>query len=396
MLTTTASLPGLYLHIPFCSHRCGYCDFATWEGRDHMQQRYVAALRAEAEMARRDGWTGPFRTVFLGGGTPTRLSQQLFGEVMALVQGMAGDAVEEGTLEANPESLADWHLAGLPQNWRRRRVSLGVQDLTEAGRVFLERQHSREDVERCVRLVREHSDLAPAIELNLDLIVGWPGQTPQLLAESLGRALDLAPDHLSVYLLTIEPGTPFASRIASGALPEPDADFQADCFQQVHEVLECAGYVAYEISNFAREPRFESQHNRLYWEGGEYLGLGVSAASHRAGQRWSNVRSLEQYVRQVSLGTVPRGFEEQLGPWQRQVERLWLGLRLREGVPEGLLSGGLECAVPLLERFAAQGWLLHEGGRWRLTRQGMLLSNEVFGEVLDLPEPAQQQVEDEE
>jgi len=343
-----SSRPGLYLHIPFCSAVCPYCDFAVMHAAEPKRRRFVEHLLAEVPLVAA-AWPDPrpFDTVYFGGGTPSLLPPEDLGRVL--------DACREHLtlsipapwvfLEANPEDVTPGACAA----WRRlgvRTLSLGVQSFSDDTLRFLGRRHTGSQARAAV----EAAHTAGFDTVSVDLIFGLPGQTPEAWRRELATAVTLSPEHLSCYQLTIHRRTRFGMSAARGELIElPDAD-QAELFDLTHRVLGEAGWPAYEVSNFARSPDHESRHNRKYWDHTPYLGLGPSAHSFAVGgaagrsrgaddagaaagaRRWWNEPRVPRWERRVAAGERPVEGEELLGPQALATETLMLGLRTTAGV----------------------------------------------------------------
>ena len=395
---------GVYVHIPFCRHRCDYCAFATWTDRDHLWDRYVAACSAEAAglvsslgagegsagatraVENRPGPAGarrPATSVFFGGGTPSLLPAELLvGLIEALREGVGIADGAEVTVECNPETvslrkLAQYKAGGVT------RLSFGAQSMVPHVLESLGRQHEPASVERAVELAGE-SGFAGAY--NLDLIFGAAGETMADWQASLDAVLALKPRpvHISAYALTVEAGTPLATQPSR----HPSDDDQAEKYLLTEAVLSSAGFEWYEISNWAT-PGARCEHNLLYWAQGEYRGLGCSAHSHLVGpdgtaRRWWNVRTPERYCRLVETGSEIEAAGETLGPEQRAWERLVLSLRTSEGVPasaapDELYDAGLvELKAGDAQSGEAQSYEAQSGeARAVLTPRGRLLANEV-------------------
>jgi oxygen-independent coproporphyrinogen-3 oxidase len=347
---------GVYVHVPFCRERCDYCAFATWTDRDHLMARYVSACRRELARAAEAGWPGPATSVFFGGGTPSRLPAD---ELVSIIEAVPRAEGAEVTVECNPEDadverLAAYRAGGVT------RMSFGIQSTAPHVLAGLGRRHTAEAAARCT----EAAAAAGFATVNLDLIFGGAGETDEDWARTLDDvlALDHPPPHVSAYALTVEPGTPLAAR------PDrhPDDDVQAARYERADAVLSAAGYRWEEISNWAR-PGHGCRHNRLYWEQGDYLGVGAAAHSHRAGRRWWNVRTPERYIAAVSAGRPPEAGHEVLTAAQARFEALSLALRTPAGVPEAALADAPELSG-LVER---------RHGRAVLTVRGRLLANAV-------------------
>ncbi|MEO1059970.1 MAG: radical SAM family heme chaperone HemW [Actinomycetota bacterium] len=342
---------GVYVHVPFCARRCDYCAFATWTDRDHLIDEYLDALALDIERGVAAG-LAPISTVFVGGGAPTRVPPA--GLVRALAPLPLVDGAEV-TVECNPDDVT----VELLRTFRGggvTRISLGVQSMVDRVLIALGRSHDRANVERAVAAARD-----VGLDVNLDLIYGGAGETLDDWRASLDAVLALAPDHVSAYALTVEPGTPLAADPAR----HPDDDDQADKYLLADELLTTAGYRNYEISNWARPGR-ECRHNLLYWRQGDYLGFGAAAHSHRSGRRWWNLRTPERYIAAVQAGSSTEAAAEELDDEGRRVEGLQLRIRTSDGVPAGVVPAD----VAHLTEVGADG-------RARLNRQGRLLANEV-------------------
>ncbi|MDQ3991001.1 MAG: radical SAM family heme chaperone HemW [Actinomycetota bacterium] len=362
----TAAPAGLYVHVPFCLTRCGYCDFNTYEGLSHLADPFVEALLREADLVSPSWADVPFVSVFIGGGTPTTLPSAVLGHVLARLRArfdLADHA--EVTCEANPDTVDEASLAALREAGVTR-LSLGVQSFDPAVLRALERIHPAESARRAVAEARA----AGFDDLNLDLIYGAHGESPASWRRTLDEAVALRPEHLSCYALTVEQGTPLGRSVALGAVPAPDPDVQAGMFDVACEILAAAGYLHYEVSNWARPGR-ECRHNLGYWQGRPYLGLGPGAHSHRGRDRWWNVRPPQRYIGAVAGGELPVGGRERLDEGELRLERLMLGLRLPAGVPATWVPDAVSAT------FAERGLGVVENGRFALTEAGMLLANEV-------------------
>ena len=340
---------GVYLHIPFCSRRCDYCAFATWTDRDHLQQAYLDALRTDIERH----VVEPATSVFVGGGTPTRVDATGLAAVIAAIPRVDGAEI---TVECNPDDvtvdkLSAYQAAGV------NRVSIGVQSMVPEVLASLGRWHQPSNVERAVAAVR----VVDMPTWNLDIIYGGAGESLADWQHTVKAVVALDPPHVSAYALTVEAGTPLAAQ------PErhPDDDDLADKYEAVDDLLVAAGLANYEVSNWAR-PGHECRHNRLYWSQGDYLGFGSAAHSHRSGRRWWNVRTPERYIAAVQAGEPTEAAGETLDAETRRLEGLQLAVRMREGIP-----------VEALDLTDLDGLVRIDGDRVVLTRSGRLLANEV-------------------
>lgn len=356
---------GLYVHVPFCLTRCGYCDFNAHAGLDHLKSPYVRALAREADTAA-PGWRGvSFASIFLGGGTPTALPPDEIARLLGhLHERFEVEDHAEVTCEANPDtvevrSLAELRGAGV------RRLSLGVQSLDPLVLDSLERVHTAGAARRAYAAARR----AGFDDVNLDFIYGARGETLESWRRTLEEAVSLEPEHLSCYALTVEPGTPLGAKVAAGEVPPPDPDLQAEMYELACEVLGRSGYRHYEVSNWALPGR-ECVHNLGYWEGRPYLGLGAGAHSYRGRRRWWNVRPPLRYIEMALEGTAPIGGEERLSEEEERLERVLLGIRSAEGLPVG------EIPPDAAEVLVKRGMATVDSARLRLTERGMLLANE--------------------
>jgi oxygen-independent coproporphyrinogen-3 oxidase len=367
---------GVYVHIPFCEAKCAYCHFAIDPRRpgEDRQDRYTQAVLTEmgrAEPALAD-------TLYFGGGTPTLLASERLSRVVAVArERFALPRGAEVTVEANPRDLDEdgcRALLALGVN----RLSLGVQSLDDAVLGEMGRLHTALDARRSVEAARG----AGFANVNLDLLLGWPGETRERWLRGLDAFLELEPDHVSLYLLEVDGKTVLAHRKRQGRLELPEDDLVADLYQETVARLAARGRERYEISNFAR-PGFESCHNGKYWDDAPFLGFGMSAHSYRAGRRWWNHDRLAAYCRAVEEGGTPTAGERRLGARERAAEALFTGLRRRDGVDLRAFRArhGLD---PIAEwpdglgSAEAAGLVEVAGERLRLTDRGVLLSNEVF------------------
>jgi putative oxygen-independent coproporphyrinogen III oxidase len=361
-----AERAGLYVHIPFCLTRCGYCDFNTYADLDHLQGAYAAALSREADLWSEEWSAARFASVFLGGGTPTTLPIETLRSLLAhLRASFELETSAEVTAEANPDTVDAAYLTGLIEAGITR-LSLGVQSFDPDVLTALERIHSAESA------VRAYGDARRAgfENVSLDLIYGANGETLASWERTVRDAASLGPDHLSCYALTIEPATSLGRQVAAGLVPPPDPDLQADLYDAACEILSAAGFEHYEVSNWALPGR-RSTHNLGYWEGRPYLGLGAGAHSYRDGVRWWNVRPPQQYLAMVERGERPVGGSERLTKDERRTERLLLGLRVADGVPQSWIDAERSAV------FEERGLLTSADGRVALTERGLFLANDV-------------------
>ncbi len=383
---------GLYLHIPFCTAKCGYCDFNSYANHEHMIPSYADTLLKEATLWRKTAGARAVETVFFGGGTP---SLNPVDEMRKIVAGLratfaiAPDA--EISLEANPGSLTTEYLAGLREIGFNR-LSIGVQSFDDDDLVALDRIHTADQARDAYRSARA----AGFDNVNLDFIYGLPEQPLAAWQRTLDQALDLAPEHLSLYALTIEDGTPLARDVARGRVPAPDPDMQAEHYEWTQDRLAAAGYEHYEISNWARPGR-RCAHNLLYWRNREYLGLGAGAHSHLDGARFSTVLLPNRYAELVdeSLAGIDDGDAamrqvvgaEQITPELAMADELILGLRLTDGIEPAAFRSRYGREVrdvygDVIAEFVGYGLIEETPSHVRLTRRGRLLSNEFFQRLL--------------
>ena len=362
--------PGVYVHVPFCAHRCSYCSFVTFAGRQG-EEGYFEALEREAE-ARLGDLGGAAETLYFGGGTPSYVEAGRLGRLAALV-GLPGLA--EVTAEGNPDDLEPAKLEGLAAAGVGR-LSVGVQSLDDRELVHLERRHDAAGARAALR-----RGVKAFARVSADVMIGIPGQTRDSLRRSVEEIVALGTGHVSAYLLEIEkaPGL-VALRAGSPGLFADDEEM-ADRWELVDALLEGSGLARYELSNWAK-PGQESRHNLKYWTGEPVLGLGLAAHSFDGAVRSANTAAMGEYVRRVAETGTAAVAETRLSPEERQRERVMLGLRLAAGVSEEEFVQARASAGAgereRLDRCEEAGLLERTGGRIRLTRRGVLLSNEVF------------------
>jgi oxygen-independent coproporphyrinogen-3 oxidase len=356
---------GVYVHVPFCARRCDYCDFATWTDRHHLMEAYAAACVTDLARRRDAGPVAAASSVFFGGGTPSLLPADLLVGILDAVP-RAEDC--EVTVECNPDTVTPELLAAYRAGGVNR-LSFGVQSMAPHVLRALGRTHDPAGVERAVAAARD----AGFDNFNLDLIYGADGESAADWRATLEAALALDPPHVSAYALTVEAGTPLARRIGAGEVTGPDDDDQAGKYLVADAILSAAGRPWYEISNWARPGR-ECRHNFLYWDQGEYLGVGCAAHGHApAGRRWWNVRTPDRYIALVQSGECPEGGHEVLDGPGREGEATMLALRTRHGVPW----------TPAAAALVADGLAERHGDRAVLTPTGRLLANEATTRLLD-------------
>ncbi|HZS76736.1 MAG TPA: radical SAM family heme chaperone HemW [Ktedonobacteraceae bacterium] len=376
----------LYLHIPFCHIRCYYCDFNTYAGILPLREPYVRALIDEillrGELARHNGAPRRARTIFFGGGTPSLLSTGQISRILdACREAFALDEDAEITLEANPGTLSLASLEGLRAAGINR-LSMGAQSFDAKLLKTLGRIHSPAEISQAVFNARK----AGFRSLNLDFMFGLPGQTMQHWKDTLDSALALRPEHLSLYSLIIEEGTPFFTWTQEGRIVPGDEDLCADMYEYADERLQDEGYENYEISNWAL-PGHQSRHNLTYWQNLPYLGMGAGAHSFYAHRRFSNVLDPNDYIRRVKQGELPEAESETVERAQEMSETAFLALRTAQGLHlptfEQRFSESFTEYVGDRLRVVDEAGLLEYAGEWlRLSKRGRLLGNEVFMRLL--------------
>ena len=374
----------MYIHIPFCAVRCHYCDFNTYAGLEKYFEPYADAVREEIRQAAEEYGRLPIQTIFIGGGTPTVLRPDQLGGILAACRehfAVAPDA--EITSEANPGTVDQAHFTAL-RALGVNRLSMGVQSFDEAELKWLGRIHSAGEAEQAF----DAAHAAGFTNINLDFIFGLPGQAPGAWARTLERAVGLGPEHLSLYSLTVEAGTPLADSVRRGRVPAPDDDLAADLYLASQDLLAAHGYAQYEISNWAKDASHQCRHNLVYWRDEAYLGFGAGAHSYARDQRWWNVRPVPQYIQRINAGKPAVSGQETVGRRLEMGETMMLGLRL---VLEGVGESGFRArfGVSLDEAFGeelaavtARGLIERLPARVRLTAEGRLLGNRVFAEFL--------------
>ena len=382
---------GVYLHIPFCGHICSYCDFNTYAGQEPLIPRYVDAM--EREIVRQAGELAgrPAATIYIGGGTPSLLEPEQIGRlVTACRAAMVVTPDTEVSMEANPNSFDERRAAGYLAAGVNR-LSLGVQTQARRGLRVLGRQHEADDAQAAFTAARA----AGFTNINTDLIFGWPGQTLAGWREDLDRLLAWSggthgdgPDHFSLYSLIVEPGTPMADGVARGVFTVPDDDASADLYEAAIERMERAGFIHYEVANWAREKRFASQHNGIYWRNGDFLGIGAGAFGTLHGSRRMQHLRPADFIAAVERGEAPVSNIEPITPETAISETMMLGLRLlqsgvdAEAFAERHGQRMTDIFGPELDLSLARGLIERTGHGFRLTRQGLMLSNDVTAQFV--------------
>ncbi len=375
----------VYIHVPFCAVRCGYCDFNTYTatelGGGGSQREYPDAAMREMDLVLADDHAAGYdyehvSTVFFGGGTPTLLPSgdlvRMLAHLRALVP-LAPDA--EVTTEANPDSVTRDSLRELADGGITR-VSFGMQSAVRSVLATLDRTHDPERVPQAVAWARE-----AGLQVSLDLIYGTPGERLEDVEASVRAALACAPDHVSAYSLIIEGNTAMARHLRRGEIAAPDPDDMADKYELIDDLLPDAGFSWYEVSNWARGEQFRCRHNLAYWRGGDWWGIGPGAHRHRDGLRAWNVKHPSRYAGLLATGTLPREGAEELDAADRALERILLELRIADGLPvEAVPAARRDQIAVHVERghleSAAAG-----AGRLVLTREGRLLADAVVRDL---------------
>ncbi|MCD6567745.1 MAG: radical SAM family heme chaperone HemW [Dehalococcoidia bacterium] len=370
----------LYVHVPFCRHKCNYCSFVSYSHRESDIPAYVSALQEELALSAAGQRVS---SLYFGGGTPSLLSPQQVGDILSTIRSLFKiDEAAETTLEANPGTVDRPYLAAISASGVNR-LSLGVQSLHDDELKLLGRIHTSVEAKNAMRCARR----AGFSNLNLDLIYGLPGQTLSSWQNTLNEAIELGAEHLSLYALKLEGDEPLYEAIERGEVPPPDPDLSADQYELAEELLAAHSYQHYEISNWAREGR-ECRHNLVYWHNMPYLGIGVAAHSYLDGHRFANTRDLDRYLKALSHD-VPliREMSEEIGPKMKLAETVILGLRLNSGVRLDDIRARF--SVDLRDRYHQEideltclGLLENDAGGIRLTSRGRLLANEAFWRFL--------------
>ncbi|MFP5297800.1 MAG: radical SAM family heme chaperone HemW [Actinomycetota bacterium] len=367
---------GVYVHIPFCRHRCHYCDFNTYEGLDALHRPYVDAVVADIE--RTSGDFPEATSVFFGGGTPTLLPAGDLARILGAVRDRVGIAPDaEVTVEANPETVDEAYFEGL-LGAGFNRVSIGIQSLMPHVLEGLGRTHSYSKALEAISAARS----AGVDDLNADLIYGSVWETPDDWMRSLEGIVGAGPDHISAYALTVEEGTPLDTMVRTGRVPDVDPDVQAERHAVADAVLSAAGYHRYEVSNWAKPGR-ASRHNVLYWSAGEYLAFGAGAHGHLAGRRYWNVRLPRDFVDAVVSGSSTESGHEIVE--DHRAEALMLGLRLASGICVPDFEdhfGSLAERRPIIEALLAEGSLAEDDGWLQIPGDRTMVANDIISRLI--------------
>jgi oxygen-independent coproporphyrinogen III oxidase len=373
---------GIYVHIPFCQNKCPYCDFYSVTHLDQIPE-YLDALKKEMSMVKTTGVRAD--TLYVGGGTPSLLSSRQMGAIVDWAAACFNlEPNAEMTLEINPATatardLQDYAAFGF------NRLNIGVQSFNDQNLAFLGRRHS---ARQALAAIKAGTD-AGFTNFGFDLIFGLPDQSPSLWKTDLLQAIRLAPKHLSCYMLTYEPQTSLHADMQIGRFVPLSEMRTADLFRMTHDFLGAAGYEHYEVSNYAQSPRWRSRHNQKYWNFNPYLGLGPAAHGCRVPVRWWNHRSLNDYLRDIRQGRLPRADQEHLTEEQQMMEALFLGLRQSDGIVFKSFQERFHIDFKLyfhtaLDRFSAEGWLESDSRSCHLTVEGMLFLDRIVDELIEL------------
>lgn len=369
-----------YVHVPFCSHRCGYCDFTLIAGRDDLVGDYLTALQRELESASIAPGTS-LDTLFFGGGTPTHPSPAELSRLFHIVrQHFQFSPNIEFSIEANPLDMTDEKI-DLLADAGATRISLGVQSFSQPALQLLERDHRPEDIFDVIRRLRQRFD-----NISIDLIFGVPGQSLSDWRSTLRQAIELEPDHISSYGLTFEQGTAFWTRRERGELAGVDEELEREQYAAAMDDLSSAGFEHYEISNFAK-PAFQCRHNNVYWNGDEYFAFGPGAARYIGGRRETNIRSVLGWLSRLEHHESPVADAEELEPLRRAHELVYLGLRRSIGISRSDFHDRtgfqLDDLVGDAIRNHVRLGLIHDDGlSIRLTREGRFIADRVIMEFL--------------
>jgi oxygen-independent coproporphyrinogen-3 oxidase len=378
-MITPEAKPGLYIHIPFCRSKCGYCDFYSVTSSGSIN-RYIRALKNELKLSAATNKTADaFSTIYIGGGTPSVLHPADMATILSVLrENFKFTKTCETTIEVNPGTIDE-------NVWRAylkmgiNRINIGVQSFIDHELIILNRIHNAEKAEKTYRTARK----AGFANIGIDLIYGIPGQ---LLADwkyNLEKCTGLHPEHISVYNLTIEPGTSFADAVRSGQLQSPGEETEITFYLVAEQTLQDAGYLHYEVSNYARSAVFISQHNYKYWNHAPYLGFGPSAHSFWNGKRWSNHRSVNQYCLDLKNNRLPIAYQEQLGRAEIMLEHIYLSLRTCRGLNLNQFKELFKCNFLLkyrkiIKKLKQNRLIVVDNDYIRFTIRGILISDEIL------------------
>lgn len=366
-----------YIHVPFCKHRCGYCDFALITGREDLHHRYLNALRGQLQVFSKH----KLDTLYLGGGTPTQLTPAELGELLQILNSAFDyDSSSEVTIEANPDGLTTDHIAVLVEHGVNR-ISLGVQSFDAKALKFLERSHTPEDIATVVENLKTKID-----NISFDLIFAVAGQSISGWEATLSQALGLEPAHISTYCLTIEKGTQFWNRVSHANMQVVPDQLATEMHQLAIERLTDSGFQHYEVSNFAKQ-HHRSRHNEIYWRGLPFLAFGPGAAGFLNGTREINHRSVTTWLKRIEAGRSSIAEVDQITPQARACEIFAVGLRRLAGVNRmefQQVSGEEldELCRGVIRKFERRGWLLDDGETVKLSPEGFFMADTIAGEII--------------
>lgn len=372
----------LYIHIPFCRHKCSYCSFVSYPDRENDIPAYINALKQEL-ILNLNGQN--IKSIYFGGGTPSLLSSEQIGDILTVIQSCTHvSTMAEITIEINPRTINEPYLAAV-RKLGINRVSFGIQSFSNKELNLLGRIHTNWEAIESIRFARNTC----FTNINIDLIYGLPGQTLIDWQNTLIKAIDLNPEHLSLYCLSLEENTPLQIAIEQGNKPHINSELCADEYEVAEDILEVHGYEHYEISNWAK-PGYECRHNMVYWKNEDYIGVGIAAHSHRGNKRYANTRELDKYLVAFTSNIAPKQeFEETITQDMQLSEEVILGLRLNQGVSLNNILG--KYGMDITQIYGGQiaelinlGLLERSNGHIRLTASGRLLSNEVFWRFLPI------------
>ncbi len=375
---SASKVKSVYIHVPFCEHKCHYCDFYSISQSDDQYAPFIEQLKLEIQYL--SSQFSSIETIFIGGGTPTIFEESLFEELLQVVSSQLPIASEyEWTIEANPESVtAD--KAMMMAQYGVNRVSIGAQSFHRELLLQLERIHKIENVERSITHFRQ----AGLNNINLDVMYAIPGQTPKQLVEDLERAIELQPKHLSCYSLVYEPNTPLETKLRNGNIQRVDQEVEAEMFLCVQETLKSHSFLQYEISNFAKNG-FECKHNVAYWNNDDWWPFGPSASGHIDGIRWKNIPRISQYINGMPL---PDIIDVETLPFDQQVgETFMLGLRMMKGIERSKVDALLESSnntwrTSVINEYVSNGLLRWQDDYLALSPRGVLLADTVISALL--------------
>ena len=371
---------GIYIHIPFCARKCNYCDFLSAPETRETKERYLSLLDREMQLYKEIVSAREADTLFIGGGTPSFLETDLTDKLLCSVKNwIPSENLKEFTIECNPNSVTEEKL-NLYKEAGVTRISLGMQSACDEELKKLGRLHSVKEFEKTYELVRKHG----FERVNIDVMAAIPGQTIESYKHTLEYVVGLSPEHISSYSLIIEEGTPFYEKYREN--PPVDEDTDRQMYDLTKEILGRHGYHRYEISNYAKEGQ-ECIHNLKYWQGGDYLGFGLGAASCMEHERWSNVIGLTDYEDRICRGQKPIEQTEEISKEEQMAEFMFLGLRCMEGVSAERFEKRFHQSLEerygkVLHKYENMGLMRLVNGNWQLTEQGIDVSNHIFADFL--------------